>query len=344
MKKRIGLIGCGGMGTTHNLSLKALSNIMDIEVVALADCRQPFLEKASVVWPNARTYKWGLDLIQEEALDIVHICLPSYLHTEHSLAAMEKGMHVFVEKPVCLTEEEGRVLLEKQKETGVSVMVGQVVRSFEEYRFLKNTYDNATYGALKSMVMQRVGGDATWGYEDWFHDEKKSGSAVLDLHVHDLDFLRYMLGEPDSFTVKAAEFDGGLINQIITQYEYPGCFITAEGCWDESPAVPFEASFRACFEKATLVFRSTASPSLTIYHKDGRKEVPELRPEYDVTDDSAGINISNLGPYYSEIKYFLECLLNKQEITRAPLAEGISSVRLGLRELEAAKAYRKDKG
>ena len=89
----------------------------------------------------------------------VHICLPSYLHAEHAVLAMEKGMHVFCEKPVCLTAEEGRRLLEVQKKTGVSVMVGQVVRSFDEYRYLKDVYDNKTYGKLKSIVMQRISGD-----------------------------------------------------------------------------------------------------------------------------------------------------------------------------------------
>lgn len=48
---KIGLIGCGGMGTTHNLSLKALSGKMDVEVTALADCRQEFLERAAKQWP-----------------------------------------------------------------------------------------------------------------------------------------------------------------------------------------------------------------------------------------------------------------------------------------------------
>ena len=124
---KIGLIGCGGMGTTHNLSLKALSGKMDVEVTALADCRQEFLERAAKQWPQAKTYVTGRELLENEELDAVHICLPSYLHAEHAVLAMEKGMHVFCEKPVCLTAEEGRRLLEVQKQSGVSVMVGQVV-------------------------------------------------------------------------------------------------------------------------------------------------------------------------------------------------------------------------
>ena len=82
--------------------------------------------KAASYFPNARTYEYGMDLIKNEELDIVHICLPSYMHAEHAIAALEKGMNVFVEKPVCLTEEDCQALLDAEKRSGKKVMVGQV--------------------------------------------------------------------------------------------------------------------------------------------------------------------------------------------------------------------------
>lgn len=336
---KVGMIGCGGMGTTHYLSLKALSSRMDFEVTALADCRKEFLDKASACFPEANLYEYGMDLIEKEELDAVHICLPSYLHASHAAAAMERGMHVLVEKPVCLTREDAKLLLETERKTGVKVMVGQVVRFFDEYRYLKEIYDNKTFGNLKSMVMQRISGDVTWGFEDWFHDEKKSGSVVLDLHVHDLDFLRYMLGEPDTFEVKAAAFDSGMINQIITSYEFGNVFVTAEGMWEVSPAVPFRAGFRAYFDEAAVVYDGGRKPSLSVYRKDGTVEVPEFCPEYDEVSDAAGINISNLGPYYTEIKSFIQCVRENRPVEIAPLDEGVKSVELALKEWEAAKAY-----
>ena len=341
---KIGLIGCGGMGTTHNLSLKALSGKMDVEVTALADCRQEFLERAAKQWPGAKTYTTGMELLREEELDAVHICLPSYLHAEHAIAAMEKGMDVFLEKPVCLTREDCSRLLEVQKKTGARVMVGQVVRSFGEYRYLKDIYEKKTFGKLKSIVMQRISGDTKWGYEDWFHEERKSGSVVLDLHIHDLDFLRYMLGEPDSFTVKAAAFPGGMINQIITSYQFGSVFATAEGIWDVCTELPFEGSFRACFEEATIIYQGRQTPTVQVYHKGGEISVPVMQEEISLHDESAGINISDLGPYYTEIKYFYECLAEEREITRAPLEEGIKSVLLGIEEWEAGKKYIKEYG
>lgn len=336
---RVGVIGCGGMGTTHYLSLKALSAQMDLEVVALADCRKEFLDKAAKCFPDARAYIYGMELIEKERLDIVHICLPSYMHVSYAVAAMEKGMNVFVEKPVCLKEEEAACILEAERRTGVKVMVGQVVRSFDEYQYLKRVYDNKKYGDLKSIVMQRISGRVKWGFDNWFLDEERSGSAVLDLHVHDLDFLRYMLGEPDDFDVKATAFESGMINQIITSYEFGNVFAIAEGTWDESPTIPFQANFRACFEDATLIYNGNHKPSLTIYKKDGRVEVPELKPEYNVDSDLAGINISNLGPYFTEIKYFAERVRDGKSIEVAPLCEGVKSVRLAIKEWEAAKRY-----
>ena len=336
---RIGVIGCGGMGTTHYLSLKALSTKMNIEVAALADCRKEYLDKASSYFPEAKAYGSGMELIEKEKLDIVHICVPTYLHASHAVAAMEKGMDVLVEKPVCLTHEEGKQILEAEKRTGRKAMVGQVVRLFEEYRYLKRVYDKQIYGQLKSMVMERISGDVRWGFEDWFHDEKKSGSVVMDLHIHDLDFLRYMLGEPDHFDVRAAAFESGMINHIITTYQFGNIFVTAEGLWDVSPALKFRAGFRACFEEATVVYDGEKSPSLTVYKKDGTVETPKLTAEFERQDDTAGINISNLGPYYTEIKYFLQCVMDGKPIEAAPLAEGVKPVELALREWEAAKDF-----
>lgn len=66
---RIGVIGCGGMGTTHYLSLKVLSEKEDdVEVVALSDCRKEFLDKAASYFPEAATYEYGMELIEKEQL------------------------------------------------------------------------------------------------------------------------------------------------------------------------------------------------------------------------------------------------------------------------------------
>lgn len=341
---KVGLIGCGGMGTVHNLSLKALSECYNIEVTAIADIREEFLEKARKIWPDAKGYSTGMELIKEAEVDVIHICLPSYLHVTHAIEALRKGCHVFIEKPVCLNEADGKALLEAKKKSGKKVMVGHVVRFFPEYDFLKQLYDHKTYGKLKSIILKRLGGDPVWGYDDWFHDVNKSGSVVLDLHIHDSDYLRYLLGEPEDVTVRAAKFESGMINQIVSLYEYKDLFALAEGNWDVSKNMTFESSYRACFEGGTVVFSSIQEPKVTIYFPDGRVCHPELIHEYDVQDNSAGINISNLGPYYTEIKYFIEQVESGQPVKRASLEDGFKSVTLALEEYQKAMNQNNKKG
>ena len=84
----------------------------------------------------------------------------------------------------------------------------------------------------------------------------------------------------------------------------------------------------------------------TLIRQDSRDlrytKMTELHPEYE-GQTNTGINITNLGPYYTEIKYFLECLQDGKEITLAPLQEGVKSVEQALEEWEAAKLYLREK-
>lgn len=105
-----------------------------------------------------------------------------------------------------------------------------------------------------------------------------------------------------------------MINQVITTYEFGDVFATAEGVWDVSPIPKFQAGFRAYFENGTVYFNQAGQPGLAVYKADGTEIVPELHPEYEGQTNN-GINITNLGPYYTEIKYFLECLRDGKEIT-----------------------------
>ncbi len=339
---RIGMIGVGGMGATHNSAVKALSKSRNLEVTAIADRSEDCIKKAKELWPNAKIYSDGAQMLEKEDLDAVHICVPSYLHADLAVMAMDRGCHVLVEKPLALTRKDCERVIAARDRNRVTAMVGHVVRFFPEYRFLKETYEKGTYGRLKSLVMQRLSQDVLWGYENWFQEEEKSGSVVLDLHIHDTDFIRYMLGEPEDIQVQATAYESGMINQIITTYIYPGCFVSAEGLWDVTPILPFQPSYRAYFEEATVTFNTKDSPSVKIWKKDGSVEVPELHKEEPFDETESGINIRSLGSYFTEISYFYDCLEKGANPEIASLEEASATVDLLLRELELAhKSLRK---
>jgi len=329
---KVGLIGCGFMGGMHAACYEVIEGA---ELVAVADVRREKAEELSK--GKAQIYSTGMELIEKADVDIIDICLPTFLHTEHAVAAMKKGVNVFIEKPVCMSKEEGELLLKTEKETGAKVQVGQVIRLWDEYMWLKGAYDTNKYGKIKSAVFQRLSSSPTWGWENWLHTAERSGSMALDLHIHDVDFMRYLLGEPDGMSSRAVRGENGMIEQIFTTYTYGDVSVTTEGCWDYPADFPFTATFRVKFEKATVV---NDANGLAVYLNDGGIEKPEIKPAF-VGDNNIGGNVSSLGGYYNELKYFVDKLTNGEELTAAPLCEGVKSVELVLKEIESVGGAQK---
>lgn len=327
---KVGLIGCGGMGSIHAECWLALKGKVKIAAIAdtIPEKANKYAEKC-----GAKVYLTGDELLKNEELDIVDVCVPTYLHTKYAVDAMKKGCHVFIEKPICLNEEEAKILLETQKETGVKVQVGQVIRFWDEYCWVRDAYKSGKYGEIISGVFQRLSSNPKWSWDNWYNDPERSGTMALDLHVHDVDYVRYLLGgEPDSVMSQATRNKDGVLEQIFTNYTYGDAVITVEGCWDYPSDFPFAMNFRIKFEKATAEY---FGGKLTVYDVEGGKFEPEFNNESDADVDT-GINVSGLGPYGNEIRYFVNEIINGNGPEIAPLSEAIESVRLAWKEIEIA--------
>lgn len=328
---RIGLLGAGFMGGMHAACYRALKDLGAV-VTAVADDSLERAEKLAAM-SGAKAYGSSKELLEQESLDVVDICLPTPLHAENAVAAMKKGCAVFCEKPVCLKEEEMEELLRTKQETGAKVMIGQVIRLWTEYAWLKKTVDDGTYGRVLSGVFQRVSSRPNWAYKNWVHTPELSGGVAMDMHVHDVDFVRYLLGEPDRVQAAAYRDQTGLIEQIFGLYNYgPQVAVSIEAGWDYPASFPFAGNYRVKLEKATAVLKDG---TLTVYPDEGEPFHPELPAEFEAENDIGG-NVSSLGGYYNELKYFLEGLQGKNDLSVAPLEEAITSVRLVKREIAAA--------
>lgn len=327
---RVGLIGCGGMGTNHAHCYGAMKDIVTLAAVADLD---PAKTKNITEKFGGNAYATGMELLEKEDLDMVDICLPTYLHTAHAVAAMEKGLHVFMEKPVCLNMAEAKLLLDTQKKTGAKVQIGQVIRFWDEYAWLKETVEKGTYGRVLSASFIRLSANPNWGWENWYNKPERSGSMATDLHIHDVDYIRYLMnGEPDQLFSRATRNKEGVLQQIFTTYQYGDTIITSEGCWDYPDNYPFGMTFRVKLERATAIFDGGC---LTVYLADGGKIIPEIKKEFE-QDEDLGINISSLGAYYKELKYFAGRLISGEPLEIAPLSEAVKSLELDLKEIELA--------
>ncbi|MBE6637011.1 MAG: Gfo/Idh/MocA family oxidoreductase [Ruminococcaceae bacterium] len=320
---KVGLIGCGFMGAMHANCYK---NIKDVEIVAFADIRSEKAEELAK-GTNAVLYGDGKELIASADVDIIDICLPTFLHADYAMAAMEKVKYVFVEKPVALTKEEGKAMLEKSKETGAQVQVGQVIRFWDEYVELKKIIESGVYGKVINANFRRLSPRPDWGWKNWLLDYKLSGGAGQDLHIHDVDYVLSVFGQPKNF-YSVKNVNGESNSYVNTLMQYDDFVVGVEGTWDLPVSYPFTATFRVVFENAVV---ENAGGKFMLYTNDGASEIEIEKKEF--VGGVEGGNISDLGGYYNELVYFCDKAKMGEKIEKATLCNGVSSLEFLLKEL-----------
>ena len=292
---KIGLVGVGGISGAH---IPAWNAMEDTTLTAICDIRpermEPYLE------PHHYT---SIDeMLEKEELDILDICLPTYLHVPTAVKAMKKGIHVLSEKPISLKEEDIELAYSTAKENNVCFMIAQVLRFWPEYELIKELYDSGKYGKLLSGYMGRLGSYPAWSWDNWMMDEKRSGLVPYDLHIHDLDFLVYAFGKPEASLKHRAKQPNQ--DYLTAVYEFPGFFVTTEASWYAS-AYPFGASYRFQFEGALVTYEKG---ECKIYENNGSI----YSPTEQATGDTGSINLPKSDAYAEEIKYFKNCVLSGQ--------------------------------
>ncbi len=286
---KVGLVGVGGISGAH---IPAWQSMEDVELVALCDVRPEQMTR----YPELRQYTDMDDMLAKEQLNILDICLPTYLHADAAVKAMERGIHVLSEKPVSLKTEDVHRLYETAKRNNVRFMVAQVLRFWPEYVYLKEIYDSGRYGKLLSGRMARLGHMPGWSWDNWMKDESRSGLVPFDLHIHDLDFMVYTFGKPkqvSSFRARRPDQD-----VFTAVYQFDGFYVDSEATWYAAP-YPFHATYRFQFEKALIVLDG----ALTVYEVDGKT--------FTVGADggeTGGIELPPTNAYANEIRYFADCV------------------------------------
>ena len=324
---KIGIIGCGFMGTMH---ANCYQNIPGVELVAVADVRRETAE-ALAQNSNAVMYGDGKELIADADVDVIDICLPTYLHAEYAMLAMEKVSYLFVEKPVALTNAQADAMLEKAEKTGCQVQIGQVIRFWDEYVKLRRIVESGVYGKVVNANFRRISPRPTWGWEDWLLKTELSGGAAQDLHIHDMDFALHLFGMPKQLqTVK--NIIGERNSYIHSLLRYDDFVASVEGTWDLPGSYPFEATFRVVFEKAVI---ENAGGKLMCYTDAGAEQIIIDKAEL-IGDGFAGGNVSDLGGYYNELVYFTDCAKQGAKVTQATLSDAAASLQYVLKEITNA--------
>ena len=317
---KVALVGLGGMGNVH---FKAYLKMKNVELIAVADVRQD-MAREKLGEHSAAVYSTVDELLANEKPDMIDICTPSYMHKEIAVKALMAGVHVLSEKPMSLNTLDTAEILDAARKSGKLFMTAHVVRFMTPYRYLKSVIDSRELGLPVHIEMKRTSAIPKWSWEDWMRNEEKSGGAVIDLSIHDLDFVQYVFGQP--LDVSAVHYTlKNNSDYIVSNLIYDGFDVTVTGGW-YSCDLKFSAEYRALFENGYVELRDG-----TIY-KNG-EEVSLAKG--DIAEDT-GINISGVDGYADEIAYFVSCIENGKSPEMVTPESSHNSIKLAERILSKA--------
>jgi predicted dehydrogenase len=341
MKIKTVICGFGFMGQTHcanimqneNASIAAIVNTSGRENIKPISGN---IKTSAIDWNalnNVPFFTSLADCIDNCDFDAAIIATPTAIHQAMASELLRHKKHIFLEKPLCATEAEARQLLEESAQTNCIFQAGHCLRFFPEYQYLSSVCSKKQYGKLKYLKLIRRTGVPVWGA--WKNKDtslKSITGPVFDLNIHDVDFVRYLLGEPDRIQSAAYRDKEGLIQQIISLYSYgTDIAVSLEAAWDYPAEFPFDANYRVKFAEATVLYKNNV---LTVYPNSGAPFQPELAK---FSGEHAAVqgNISDLGGYYNELRYFAEGLLGKNDLSAATLEDAVAAIKLAKREIEA---------
>ncbi len=278
---RVGIAGIGFMGVTH---FKAYSQVDGAKVHAVFTRNQ---RKLAGDWSGVRGnfgdaggtqdltgihgYSDLDEMLADPEIDLIDLCLPSHLHRQVAEKALAAGKHVLVEKPIALSVADADAMIAAATAAGRLLMVAQVLRFWPEFALIGDLIRSEEYGSLRGAHFKRVISRPDWSGDDWFADPTKTGGAVVDLHIHDTDFIQFVLGKPAAVWSTGSVSDRGQIDYLVTEYQYPGrnLCVSAQSGAVAMKGLPFEHGYDVYFERATLRHNSGTSPGVTAYTADG---------------------------------------------------------------------------
>ena len=193
-KFRVGIIGCGGIATRH---ASVLSGIDEVELVAFCDVVE---EKATAfnqrfAGGKGKVYTDFARMFDEVELDVVYICLPPFAHSNEVELAAERGVHIFIEKPIALDMDTAWRMVEAVEKHKVKSQVGFMSRFGEAVEKVKGMLQSGEAGRPGLMIGKYMCNSL---HSPWWRDKSKSGGQIVEQIIHTYDIIRYFLGEPES--------------------------------------------------------------------------------------------------------------------------------------------------
>ncbi|MCB1120048.1 MAG: Gfo/Idh/MocA family oxidoreductase [Verrucomicrobiae bacterium] len=339
---KVGIIGLGMMGQMHLAAWSAIRG-SNVRMVADTDKRRAAGD-FSGSWSNMDGGATSIDfskvtgttdpfeLIASEDIDLVDICVPTPFHLDLALAAIKAGKHVLCEKPLARTAADARRIARAAEKGTGHFLPAMCLRFWPEWAWLKKEVEKGTYGKVISAHFHRVGALPP----GWFGNGELSGGAILDLHLHDTDFIHHVFGMPQGVSSGGWVGSSGCVDHVHTRYLYEGGpVVTAEGSWAAAATAPFEMTYQVLFEDASADYRSRRPEAPLMLYRNGKgnRKPPEPR----------AVKCPGADGYQNEMRYLAECIrkgTTPEVVTPTEAAESIRIVEAETRSVLSGRMVR----
>ena len=302
------------MGTAHAAAYAAMPEA----VVAGVFSRDPARAAAVAAICNARPFTDAAELIQRSDVDAVDVCLPSAVHHDAVIPALEAGKHVFCESPLALDLDQAERMCNAARRADRLLQVGLLMRSVAAYEHVEAAARSGEHGRLLSVATWRLG---SYLRADAPDRKEHYGDPSTELMTFDFDFVHWLMGEPQSLSASAAHTPDGRPGEISALLSYPGgrhATVIASGLMP--PGSAFTVGFRALFERAAfehLTTFSTMPPDSSFTITAG-------------TAPARPVPVINRNPYEVELQRFVDCIKGRVDPALLDADRAIEALHLSL--------------
>ena len=333
-KVNVAVVGLGFMGITH---IKSYQQIPGARLVAVCDAvRLPVNGvlagvSGNIGGPDAinlgrdiKTYRKFEELLADPNVELIDLCVPTPLHAPQAIAALRAGKHVICEKPLARNPAIARKIVKAAKEAKGFFMPAMCMRFWPGWSWLKEVAMKKTYGKILAARFRRVSSPPGWSRNTYFKGGD-SGGALLDLHIHDTDFVQFLFGRPKSvFSTGQSRFSGA-IDHVVTQYQVAdGATVYAEGSWLMTQG--FNMGYTVMFERATADFDLARGADALRLDEEGKP--------------SRVVKLKGSDGYGGEMRHIIQAIQTGKAPTVVTAQDGLSAVEICAAEEKSVKTGR----
>lgn len=318
---RIAFAGTGYINKVHARAAQACG----LELVAVVNHKAESMAAFGKEFGIARQYESLEVMLKDGNVDALVVSTPNYLHAPQTIAALNAGVHVMVEKPMAMNTAEAEKMYEASERTGATLMVAHCWRFDQDVLWLKGQVEK-----LGRIIRTKgIGVHTLWGPSGWFTQKKfAGGGALADMGIHALDTARFLLGDPKPVSAYAKigtyykDFDVDDTGIIIVEWDNGATSYIESGWWQPHADGP---------EAATQLYGVEGFGQLF----PTRLELPNKKEEKtDVIESGFEFPRREHCPqslYDAQLKYFVECIEKK----KTPIPGGLEGI-VNMKVIDAA--------